>query len=311
MSILVSAVICTYNRSDLLGGAIESLCHQTLAVDQYEILVVDNASTDQTAALVKEYQTTFDQHCIRYIYESQPGLGRARNRALQEAQGVYIAYIDDDARAAPDWLERALHLLQGPEQPFCVGGVIRPFYTSAKPEWFKDEYESFTWGLQPRRLNPGESFCGSNMTWVRQTLYEKGGFDEQVGVRGEVLSGGEETAVFNRLWQGTDPPALIYDPDLVVYHWAPPDKMQVKYVLRRAWAVGQSRWEMSRDRSTAQRARLLFVSSAAFVLWSLRALARRFRYPYWQNWVIEEYQPVVVRLGIMSAGLGLRIAVRR
>ena len=92
---LISAVICTYNRADLLAGAIESLLEQTLNPAHREIIVVDNASTDGTRAVVEQ----FAPDGVRYVLETRQGLGYARNRGWQEARGEFVAYIDDDARA--------------------------------------------------------------------------------------------------------------------------------------------------------------------------------------------------------------------
>ncbi len=304
--IVITAVVCTYNRADLLAGAIESLCSQQMQPSEFEILIIDNASTDNTQEVIKKYQMDFSNHVIRCVVESKIGLGFARNRALAEARGEYIAYMDDDARAEPDWLERALALLQGDDQPLCVGGKAKPYYASPKPEWFKDQYEIHSWGDQERLLQYGESFSGLNMIWIRDQLIQLGGFQEDVGVSGEKLSVGEETSVFARAWRTMAFPCFRYDPNLVVNHWIPQGKMRTGYYLQRAWATGQAEYKMHQPVKARWRLRTLIRSGAACMLWALRAIWRRPGYPRGENWLVEEWQPVFKKAGLFAACLGIQ-----
>ncbi|MGD8380729.1 MAG: glycosyltransferase, partial [Syntrophobacterales bacterium] len=95
--IKISVIVCTYNRAELLGGTLRTLCHQTLDTSEYEVIVVDNNSTDNTREVVDEFCRRSSN--VRYCFEPQQGLSHARNQGLQEAKGKYVAYIDDDARA--------------------------------------------------------------------------------------------------------------------------------------------------------------------------------------------------------------------
>ena len=108
MSIEISATICTYRRYTLLRRALESLCVQALAPERYEILVVDNGIDEQTAAVVADCRESFASVTIRLSSEPALGLSQARNRALSEARGRYLAFLDDDAWAPESWLATAL-----------------------------------------------------------------------------------------------------------------------------------------------------------------------------------------------------------
>jgi glucosyl-dolichyl phosphate glucuronosyltransferase len=111
----ISVVICTYNRADRLRLALDALCTQTLSPQSFEILVVDNASTDDTAALCTFYKEKLPQ--LHYLFEPVQGLSRARNTAWEEAKSPYIAYLDDDAIPCDDWIESILltfETIQGP-----------------------------------------------------------------------------------------------------------------------------------------------------------------------------------------------------
>src|SRR5882724_6993780 len=133
---LISVAICTFNRSQYLGAAIESLANQTLDHMLYEVIVVDNNSTDATNQVVEEavrHHTNLD---LRYVNESVQGLSAARNRAAQEAQGDFVAYLDDDAHAEPAWLGATLNAFQTLKPvPACVGGRIYPDWEGGVPDW--------------------------------------------------------------------------------------------------------------------------------------------------------------------------------
>lgn len=116
---LITVIICTHNREQFLGSCLKSLYQQTLPQEEYEVLVVDNASTDRTKAVCEEY-LPHENFC--YIFEAIPGLSQARNTGWQHGQGRYIAFIDDDATAVPDWLEKILVSFQESElEPDWVG----------------------------------------------------------------------------------------------------------------------------------------------------------------------------------------------
>ena len=122
----------------------------------------------------------------------------------------YVAFMDDDARADAPWLERALDQFEKSRPaPVAVGGQIRPWYLSPKPAWYKDEYEVRTWGQGARHLSAGESFSGSNMMFTKNILQQLGGFDVSVGMRGTRVSMGEETVLFNKIWDRLGEQAIL------------------------------------------------------------------------------------------------------
>ena len=132
MSVIFSVIICTYNRVGLLSGALESIGHQKFDNKKFEIIVVDNNSTDYSKSLVESFIKKYPN--TRYIIEPHQGLSFARNRGWMEARGEYVAYIDDDARAEKNWLEVALMCFKEIQpEPKVVGGPILPYYTIEKP----------------------------------------------------------------------------------------------------------------------------------------------------------------------------------
>jgi len=309
--ILISAVICTYNRSRMLVGALESLVQQSLDPHCYEIMVVDNASTDETPEVMRALQEKYSEHNIMYIYESRQGAGYARNIGLRHARGRYVAYLDDDARVNPDWLKDALELLESVEPiPICVGGPILPFYDAPKPEWFKDDYETWTHGDEPRRLHREEAFAGSNMVWRKEIAESLGGFEVDLGPKGGYFSLGEDTALFDRVWRSFDHPVFYYSPQLSVYHWVAPLKMTVSYQLKWWFVHGQVRNQIYGPEVFWNRLLLLvrllwgIIKVGSLAFWRCRS------YCHWENWVVEEWGPVVRKMGILFGLLGLTIPVK-
>ncbi|MDX1413073.1 MAG: glycosyltransferase family 2 protein [Candidatus Promineifilaceae bacterium] len=306
----ISVVICTHNRAEMLRGALESLCRQAISPNLFEIIVVDNGSTDHTADVLGDVQTDYPWQSIRVLHEGLLGLGIARNKALFSARGKYIAYMDDDARATPHWLPTMLALIQErPDEIICLGGPILPFYTSFKPTWFKDQYESRSLGVEMRDLRIGESFSGSNMIWSRKRLLAIGGFSEGVGVKGAELSLGEETDTFLRLWRKYDAPSLLYAPELIMWHWVPPFKMHVSYRLKRAFVAGQIAVKIGNFEYGIAHAFLGACKGLVFGL--VEGILRFRRYPFWQNWIIEEGGPLLINLGTILAVCDIYVSVRQ
>jgi glycosyltransferase involved in cell wall biosynthesis len=300
--IFISVVLCTYNRSDLLKGCLESLCAQTLDKSHYEIIVVDNNSSDNTFEVTREF---LGQENLRYMVETTPGLSHARNRGLREAQGKYVAYLDDDARAADTWLEVANNALQSirPELD-CLGGPYRPFYTTPKPEWFLDQYEIRGFGDSPRYLKSNEYISGSNMIWAKESLHKIGGFNVNTGVIGNQLRLGEETNAIDNLWQLCKQPQTYYSPDLIIYHLVPDYKMTVPYRLKRKFAEGQ--YQAAQVKLSGLSGKLIFVARQVFQLFkaSLRFLWKARAHSHWQNWVVEDGARISYSWGCLLGVLG-------
>jgi glycosyltransferase involved in cell wall biosynthesis len=236
----LSVVLCTYNRASWLEGALASLARQTLAPNRYEVLLIDNNSTDATAEVASVFQNRIEN--FRYLREPRQGLSHARNLGWQSARGEFIAFMDDDARAAIDWCERivATFRLVNP-RPAAVGGKVLPLFESPMPRWFTPEVEIRSWGEaagfleEPRRRY---GFSGSNMSFPKEIFTRFGGFSTELGMQGRKIRLGEDSHLFRRIqeWE----PYFWYDPLLIVHHLVPPRNMRISYRLARAYASGKS-----------------------------------------------------------------------
>jgi glycosyltransferase involved in cell wall biosynthesis len=309
----ISVVVCTHNRAALLAQALDSLIGQTLDRTAYEVIVVNNCSTDETPAVVHDYQAKAAYGCIRLLDEPALGLGYARNRGWQAALGRYVAFMDDDAKAEAGWLERALALFENSRpSPVAVGGQIRPWYVSPKPSWYKDDYEVRSWGPVARRLGHGESFSGSNMIFSRDILLAVGGFDVEVGMRGERVSLGEETVLFKNIWDHLGDQALfLYAPDMIVYHAVNRQKMTPRYHLSRWFVAGQIACRLEAPASWRERLSRLREGVTAIRRLLRSAFEQRQLFADHRCWIVERLGPVALESGRLLAGMGVHVPVRR
>jgi len=247
--LVLSVVVCTYNREELLQQCLESLAEQTLDRERYEVIVVDNNSTDKA----RDIATSFaERHRhFKVVHEAQQGISHARNLGWREARGQFVAYADDDTEAAPDWCERILAAFTTVSpQPVALGGKILPRYEVMPPSWFCDDFEMRSWGDTAGFLQPPQAaygFSGANMSFTKDVLQEFGGFSPRYGCgTGESTGPGEETDLFLRIY--STHPLFWYDPRMLVYHWTPQRCLTVSYRLYRSFKGGESIAQMVKAR---------------------------------------------------------------
>lgn len=132
---LASIAICTRDRASLLTRCLEALSVMRVpARIQWEVLIVDNASSDGTTDVVESYA---DRLPVRVAAEKQPGVSHARNRAVAEARGTYICWLDDDALADPQWLASYTGAFARWPDDVVFGGPIDVQFDVPLPEWFR------------------------------------------------------------------------------------------------------------------------------------------------------------------------------
>ena len=232
---LVSVVVCTYNRSRLLEQVLQDLCGQTLDSCYFEVIIVDNNSSDLTPEVAGKYQ----QHeNIRYLKELRQGLSNARNTGWQAACAEYVAYVDDDCRIPPVWLEHAREIIEQ-QAPSIFGGPIFPFYDSPKPAWFHDSYHTHWLGHSARSLDNTEFLYGGNLFLRRSLLERLGGFNPELGVTGDKLAYGEETSLQAKTRQVLPEALVFYHPKLHVNHLVRAEKMTLFWGLKSSFADGR------------------------------------------------------------------------
>ncbi len=280
MSIRISAVIPTFNRAAYLREAIQSLIQQTLPREQYEILVVDNCSTDETKQVVASEFA--DVPNLRYLYDPILGLNHARNTGWQQSRGVYVAYTDDDAVVASDWLEKTVLTFDAIiPRAGCVGGRVIPIWEVPRPAWLPEELVvlyTVTNIPSAKVLTKGESLLGANIAFRKSTLEAVGAFLPGLDRNGNKLLSNGEVLLQIELDRSGVP--RFYNPDVIVHHHIPASRLTQAWLLKRMYwqGVSEALLEVQRDRLTkCQRLRLGFHRLRRFMVRRdlLRALVIR------------------------------------
>ncbi len=241
MAIQISAVICTFNRASYLRKAIQSLVDQTFDAHLYEILVVDNRSTDDTKRVVTEEFAHLPN--LRYLYEPILGLSQARNTGWQNAKGEYVAYLDDDAIAVPHWLEKILEVFKTIKpQPGVVSGKVEPIWETAQPIWLSERIlcplTLVDWSEKPIFLSKKQWFAGANMAFPQHLLKAIRGFRVNLGRQGKKLLSNEEILI---KWQLEGKGyRCFYHPEIVVQHYVPASKLEKNWLAKRYYWQGIS-----------------------------------------------------------------------
>jgi glycosyltransferase involved in cell wall biosynthesis len=260
----LSVVVCTYNRAELLAGCLESLIGQTLTHDQYEIIVVDNNSSDRTSTLVHELQCSYP--LIRYLAETRQGVSYARDSGWRECKGAYVAYIDDDTTASPEWCEMILDAFTTVDPPpVAVGGNIVPRLDRVPPWWFSPLLELRSWGDKAGFLTSPTAhygFSGANMAFTRQVLSDNDGFNHDYGMSGDRVWLGEEPELFMRIHRTQ--PYFWFDPEIEVTHYVPDSQLRLRGRLYRAFQSGRARKQL--DGTTFRLSMLATETGGAFHL---------------------------------------------
>lgn len=237
---LISAIICTHNRASYLGGAIASLLGQTYPT--YEIIVVDNASTDDTKAVVDAF---LPHPALIYRYESTLGLSAARNRGAAIARGSILAYLDDDAEAAPHWLAALAEVFEQYPEAAIAGGQVSLIWPQGMtaPRWLSltlsESLGTYDLGTALRPITTsGQTPRGLNYAVKKSFLDTVGGFDPQLGRVGKNLLSNEELHLTQQaLAAGLE---VLYVPEAQVAHNVAPERLRRSWFLRRSWWQGIS-----------------------------------------------------------------------
>ena len=231
----LSVVICTHNRCRVLKNCLESLVAQKFELSSFEVIVVDNASTDATKDVVEEFSRGILP--IRYVYEGRLGLSRARATGFRNSRGRYVAYIDDDARAHPGWCTAICQAFEQnakahPETVAALGGPIEQVFETERPAWLTAELDQYYAKLdlgKALRLFPPRCYpIGANMAF-RGEILQHHPWDESL-----IMS--EEAELFDRLTAGGF--VYLYVPGMRVSHFVPAERCTVEWLLARYHAEG-------------------------------------------------------------------------
>ncbi|HRE73130.1 MAG TPA: glycosyltransferase [Flavobacteriales bacterium] len=238
----VSVIICTHNREMYLNRAMECVALQNADSSLFELIVVNNNSTDSTDSICKEFRARYTNLNFSYIIEMEQGLSHARNRGIKEAKGDLIVFLDDDAFAEPDFVKNLIAFYDLHPPVLSTGGKTVPLFEEEKPAWMSrfllPLVAAMDLGPEARLFPKGWYPIGANMSFRKAAVELIGNFDVLLGRKGKNLQGGEEKDFFNRLKsKGHEP---WYLPTTEVRHIIPASRMSINYIRRQARGIGYS-----------------------------------------------------------------------
>jgi glucosyl-dolichyl phosphate glucuronosyltransferase len=238
----VSVIICAYTeeRWTELTEALASMSQQSRQPD--EVIVV----IDYNLRLLARTQSAFPRHTVLANTDVR-GLSGARNTGIRAASGDILAFMDEDAVAEPDWLERLLNAYQDP-QVIGVGGAIQPWWVQGKPAWFPEEFNwvvGCTYRGMPVITAPVRNLIGCNMSFRREVFERAGAFTNGMGRIGKRPLGCEETELCIRATQKLPGRYFLYAPQAVVRHRVPSSRATWTYFFSRCYSEGLSKAQVA------------------------------------------------------------------
>ncbi len=233
----ISIAVCTYNRTDVLPKCLESLANQTADKELFEVLIINNNSTDNTKEISSEF---CEKHSnFRYVFEKKQGLSHARNRAIEEAKGKYLAYIDDDAIADKEWVKSILDCFNQTDAD-VVGGPVFHFVNAEKqPIFYNKKAFSFNPGNERKRMTPPGfdfGFLGGNTCFKRSLFNEFGKYLTELGMLGGKQRMGEDSEMGYRLLKAGK--VFYYEPKMKIDHQLRLKNVTLKGILKRSYDTG-------------------------------------------------------------------------
>lgn len=238
----ITVCICTHDRPAYVRDCLDGLARQT--TDLFEVLVVDSASTGDVPARLVDLATAYGASLIRV---DRPGVSAARNAGARAARAPVIAYIDDDAIPAPDWIDSILRARrESHPPPVLIGGRILPRWEKPLPPWWPPslrgvlsiiEHEGQGIYRTPA-LPPGLEPYAANMTVEVAPLLAAGGFAEDLGRYAGVLLSDEEVRLAWALQDAGH--RIVYDSRIVVHHQIQASRLHPSWLLRRLYWQGAS-----------------------------------------------------------------------
>lgn len=232
----LTVAICTYNRANMLKECLTSLQHQTAPADTWNLLIVDNNSTDNTHGTAATFAAAFPS--IRVVRETKQGLSHARNRAVEECTTEWIAFLDDDAKARVHWVQTLLNVIASDDFDAFGGPYYAWHYYGPPPSWLPPEFGTYEAKQEYGLLGSNSWIPGGNCAIRLAALRKAGSFSPSMGMRGDVCAYGEETQIFYRMQRlGCK---LGYVPTLQMDHCVLPHKYTLRWQLTSAFARGRS-----------------------------------------------------------------------
>lgn len=238
-----SVIFCTYNREKYIYNAMKSIAEQDFSSQDYEIVLVNNNSTDSTESICNQFQKDYPHIVFRYFLETNQGLSYARNRGVAESRGEILVFVDDDATAFDHYLSSIDILFKEHPSVRACGGPIQPVYEVTKPKWLSHYTEQLIGGAlyEGDKVKPfrnGRYPGGGNSAFRKEIFDIYGLFNVELGRKGTGLIGAEEKDLYDRLTRGKE--QFFYLPQMGIYHYIPEKKLTEAHFRELTYSIGKS-----------------------------------------------------------------------
>lgn len=244
-----SVIIPTCNRAGQLETTLSSLMQLNFEPSEFEIIVIDNGSTDATKDVTLQFIELNNQHSIKYVFDAMPGLLTGRHRGALEARSEILVFIDDDIIADKDWLTAITDTFMRLPEAHLVGGKCLPHYEKEPPNWLKYFWSDLSdgnkmltdlslcdYGDAEKEVHP-TWIWGLNFSIRKNTLYECGGFHpDNLPAAFQHFQGDGETGLSFKLHQAGL--KAFYNPKAMVLHQVPAERMTLAYFDKRYFYQG-------------------------------------------------------------------------
>lgn len=296
----LTIVICTYNRSHLILDTIPTVLNQNISNDNFNVLIVNNNSNDDTSDILKKFQNNHNNLYI--INESKQGLGYAKNTAMRVVETDWIVYLDDDAKVPNNFIEKALYNINNSNYQ-CFGGVYLPWYKYGKPKWFLDKYASNSGKLSKFDTLKEDFISGGIMAINKSVLKKFGGFPTNLGMHGNRIAYGEETLL--QILMRKSGIEIGYDPNWVIYHLVNRYKLSPWWFIKNGFASGRDAWVTYEEQVSLKKILIYsFRSIKLFFMNIFKYTPKLFVKNYkWQNWMIDILRPTIIKMGQIKGGI--------
>ena len=296
--IKVSVIVCTYNRDKYLPLTLNHLRDQSQSFEEYEIVIVNNNSTDSTDRICRDFIAEQNSLNITYVIEINQGHTYARNRGIAESKGKYLAFIDDDAFVVCDYVKNIITFFDSHPKVAAIGGKIIPVYESIEPKWMSKYLlplvAALDMGNNIIEFKKRKFPIGANMAYRSEVFKNYGVFDVNLGRRGNELEGGDEKDMIFRI-KGKE--KIYYVPDVLVHHVIPDKRLTMTYI--KGMAKGVSSSEKKRLKKLGTKNILSKILEEAIKITGTFVLATKYVFTFqgqkasmllkFRYWIIREY----------------------
>lgn len=238
----ISVVICCYNSELKIQKVLSYLQKQNFNPNiNWEVLVVDNASTDRTAEEAKE-SWAMENVDLRVAHEPNPGISHARRRGFEDARFEIISFVDDDNWVEAEWIQKVYDTMYSDLEIAILGGVGIASFEETPPSWFAQNESSYAVGLQGDKSGERTtSVYGAGLNIRKSTwdnLQENGFKFQLTGRKGNLLSSGEDSELCQAVVLSGQ--KIFYRSDLTFYHFMPPGRLSWEYLMKLTGSFGRA-----------------------------------------------------------------------